>query len=523
MKAVLLVRVSTQGQDYEAQTNDLVQYANTLGFHQLHIIQDKESGVKLTEEERNGLNAMKEYLTANQDCKTVFIWEISRLARTEKVLHSIKEWLVSRGIQLHIFDKRLSLLQRDGQEDPNTALIFSILGSFASQEAKQIKARFTRGKAHNKEMGKYNGGVEKYGYTHDVNGFFIPNEAEAEVVRLVYELYATGQYSQSQLTKELKARGYNIYLRKVTKILQETCYIGTGEIKYPPIISLEIYEKCKAIRSANYSEQSRTNQIAFARKLMKCPCCGYNYSTRLNKLGYTYFCINNVARNQPILQKDNITRCTNKIHLNRDLLDAVIWHFVKPLHYAFLSNLTKADELRIRGEIDIIIQKERTVDASAEKHMMRQKRIVSGWIDGLITDEEKAQKLAQVKALQDESKHEKIRLQEERIKLTRVLRKLTGDDSSPMHDIKANLSLENMAEIIKQHIKQIDLERTEDDKYTVVKITPITGEPFNYFLRKAAKVGKIHIPNEDGNLTCIDDELRIATEDYWKLREKEDN
>ena len=521
MKAVLLVRVSSQSQEYEAQTNDLVQYANSMGFTQLHIIQDKESAVKLSEEERNGLNAMKDYLLNNQDCKTVFIWEISRLARTEKVLHSIKEWLVSRGIQLHIFDKRISLLQRDGQEDPNTSLIFSILGSFASQEAKQIKARFNRGKAANRELGKYNGGKMKYGYTTDSNGYFIHNEQEAEIVRLTFEMYATGKYSHASLTRELLERGYQLHLRKVTKILQEKCYYGGTEIKYPPIISKELFDECRRVASDNYTERERTDSVAFGRKLMKCPCCGYNYSVKLNKIGFVYYCVANSQDIRNRLESMNVARCNNKIHLSRNLLDAVIWYVTKPIHYNFLNNLTKTDAERIRQEIELLEEKERVVEKNIAKLQISKMRINEMYENQRYTKEEYDTRFEQNKKQIDEQKDNLLRFNEEKSKLFRLLSKLKNHSTEEMDEVKSDLTLEQMDAIVKQHIKKIELERSDDNMFTEITIIPMIGEPYVFYLKKSAKKNKVWIKDVDDVLQCIDDDLMSATARYWEKRNGE--
>jgi DNA invertase Pin-like site-specific DNA recombinase len=460
---------------------------------------------------------MKDYLNNNQDCKTVFIWEISRLARTEKVLHSIKEWLVSRGVQLHIFDKRISLLQRDGSEDPNTGLIFSILGSFASQEAKQIKARFNRGKAANKELGRYNGGKMKYGYKTDGNGYFIPNESEAEIVKLTFEMYATGKYSHTSLTKELMERGYQLHLRKVTKILQDKCYYGGTEIKYPPLVSKELFDKCREVAGDNYTERSRTDNVAFARKLLKCPCCGYNYSVKLNKMGWVYYCVANAQDIRNRLESMNVARCDNKIHLSRNLLDAVIWYVVKPIHYNFLNNLTKTDAERIRQEIELLEEKERVVEKNIAKLQISKMRINEMYEKQRYTEDEYEVRFEQNKKQVDEQKANLLRFNEEKTKLFRLLRKLENHSTEELDEVKSDLTLEQMDVIVKQHIKSIDLDRTDDNMNTIVTISPMIGEPYVFYLKKSAKQNKVWVRRDD-ELVCIDDELMSATASYWKKR-----
>ena len=64
MKAILLVRVSTESQSLDEQTLNLINYSKNKGYKKenLIIIEDKESAIKLSEEERNGLNQMKNYI-----------------------------------------------------------------------------------------------------------------------------------------------------------------------------------------------------------------------------------------------------------------------------------------------------------------------------------------------------------------------------------------------------------------------------------------------------------------------------
>ena len=114
MKCILLVRVSTEAQSYDEQEKELYDLAHFYGYKDKDIssIATKESAIKLDEEERFGLNRMKELLeTSEYDC--VFAWEISRIARRKKILFSILEYLTSKGIQLIIKEPRIRLLKDD--------------------------------------------------------------------------------------------------------------------------------------------------------------------------------------------------------------------------------------------------------------------------------------------------------------------------------------------------------------------------------------------------------------------------
>ena len=91
MKAILLVRVSTTVQELKDQEREVYELALKDGYSDNDIIPicEKESGIKLKEEERLGLNRLKE-VVETEDVKDVYIWEVSRLARTKKVLFSME-------------------------------------------------------------------------------------------------------------------------------------------------------------------------------------------------------------------------------------------------------------------------------------------------------------------------------------------------------------------------------------------------------------------------------------------------
>ena len=111
MKCILLVRVSTEVQSYEEQEKELFDLAIKHGYShdEITAVAYKESAIKLKEEERAGLNEMKNLIeTGEYDC--VFAWEISRIARRKKILFSILDYLIERKIQLIIKDYFITLI-----------------------------------------------------------------------------------------------------------------------------------------------------------------------------------------------------------------------------------------------------------------------------------------------------------------------------------------------------------------------------------------------------------------------------
>ena len=189
-ECILLLRVSTIQQDYDSQLDDLVKYSKAKGYEKYHIINDKESGVKLSEEERNGLNEMKELISSNPNIKGIVIWELSRIARQQKILFSIRDYLVEQNINLHIFDRKCDLIDESGNVTESANLLFSIYSYFAEQEAKSTKLRVARGRKYKSEQGKKTQGSLHFGYTVDKDNNIIVNEDEAELVKYLFNRFS---------------------------------------------------------------------------------------------------------------------------------------------------------------------------------------------------------------------------------------------------------------------------------------------------------------------------------------------
>lgn len=172
-KAILLVRVSTENQDFEEQDKEIDQMAKNDGYAEKDIahIAEKESGRQLSEDERKGLNRMKKLIsTGEYDC--VYAWEVSRIARTKKVLFSIVEYLVKNHIQLVIKEPNIRLLKNDYTIDEGAETIFTLYAQLAETEMRNKLARFSRAKKEYFEKGRYMGGKITLGYYVDENGYW---------------------------------------------------------------------------------------------------------------------------------------------------------------------------------------------------------------------------------------------------------------------------------------------------------------------------------------------------------------
>jgi DNA invertase Pin-like site-specific DNA recombinase len=126
MKAILLVRVSTKFQDSDPQEQKLIDYANSMGYNDLHIIQTVESGL-VESNSKLGTNELFQKLEADPSYKTVFCTELSRIGRIESFLHFVKEYLVKNKVQL-IIPNQLTLLNEKGEINSQAEIYFTLFG-----------------------------------------------------------------------------------------------------------------------------------------------------------------------------------------------------------------------------------------------------------------------------------------------------------------------------------------------------------------------------------------------------------
>lgn len=146
-KAIVLSRVSTSSQDLSQQTDEVLREVYKDGYtkRNIIIIEDTESAIQLSEEERHGLNKMKDHINRDPAIQCVYIYELSRLSRRQLVLFSIRDFLVERQIQLICLKPYFRLLEVDGTLSQTGSLMFSLFSSLSESEMMLKKERMMRG------------------------------------------------------------------------------------------------------------------------------------------------------------------------------------------------------------------------------------------------------------------------------------------------------------------------------------------------------------------------------------------
>ena len=112
MKVVIYSRVSTAIQDYQRQTNELIEYSSLMNWKVEKILQEKVSGAKKNEERAELLN-MIDYVKQN-DIKKVLSWELSRIGRNSLEVLKTINLLHENKISLYIKNHNIETLDDKG-------------------------------------------------------------------------------------------------------------------------------------------------------------------------------------------------------------------------------------------------------------------------------------------------------------------------------------------------------------------------------------------------------------------------
>lgn len=500
-KCLLLVRVSTQKQDFDEQEKELYQLALNDGYTDIIAICEKESGIKLSEEDRNGLNRMKEEISKG-DVGCVYAWEISRIARKKKVIFSITDYLVANGIQLIIKEPYLKLLNPDGTINDGAETILTLFSQLAESEMRNKQARWKRTRVANSKAGIWNGGASiRFGYAVDENNRYIIDEEQAKVVRLLYEIYTTTLLGQIHLQREMKRRGYDLSQDRIRRILSFEGYTGAvvnspyyekidgkfikksgHDLIYPAIITVETFKKAQKKKETANSNAHKGDNYYFARGILKCALCEHSY------LGYKhsglYMCIAYKHDNK------DIKKCHNNVTININVLDTLLWDAASSEYISERAKNSADSRAQYQKQIKAYQEIIDSTDMKIQKVQLKKKRLALIFADGIIDEEEYQKRKLDVETEISEIIKDKVGAEERIQQLNKLLNNV---EQASFVDILRDMAedtftisdLKEMCEIVHMYISKIELSENnlKGNKTKHIKITAVSGEVYEYLTR----------------------------------------
>lgn len=395
-KILVFLRVSTEVQELDNQRNEMIDFCKGYGYKDIIFVEGKgASAIKINDEYIEMYEEVKKHIESGE-ISAVAVWAVNRLARDEEWFVKFKNMFINNKVQFLVKNPTLALLNPDGSVNAGSELALSLFSTMAKQEMAERKEKFRRTKKAYAKQGKFVGGhSRKYGYKVDENNFLVEDEEESEVVKLIYQLYSSGEYSAYSLAKEMNSRGYTRFgkpfdRRFISNIIQSRQYTGLPDEKwndrvYPPIISIELFEKCRSIAESNKIMLRQGKKMVLCSKLVKCPECGYTFTSKGK-----YFRCNSAAEN----------RCGNNITLRESVVNEIAWRVAFMEHMDFLIEVSENNAQIYQDRLKVIEQKINTLNGIIAESDSKKKRVVDSFIEGYIDKKERDLRL---KRIQDDT------------------------------------------------------------------------------------------------------------------------
>jgi site-specific DNA recombinase len=434
--AAIYARVSSEQQREEntiaSQTASLIEFAKS---HDLEVPKQwvfEDEGYSGATLERPGLERVRD-LAAEGQIQVVLAYSPDRLSRKYAYQILLIEEFARHGVETMFVRSP----QGDSAEDQ---LLVQFQGMIAEYERAQILERSRRGKRHRAQLGEVSVmSNAPYGYhyirkTDEAPAAYIIDEAEASVVRRVYEMYTVEGLSIAEITRRLNTEG--IPTRKASRwersviwaLLRNPAYRGLAcfgktrisartrimrpqrrrgvttpsttagherprqewiEIPVPALVTEESFARAQELLHQNKIRSGRrTIAPSVVQGLVSCAKCGYAFSrtstqTSARKIHY-YKCIGSDS-----WRKLGGPVCDNGRFIRQELLDQIVWAEVIRL---------LEDPTLIQQELDRRLAAARDSDPTRKREQSLQRelthvgkgieRLLNAYQEGLLTIEQ---------------------------------------------------------------------------------------------------------------------------------------
>ena len=534
-KAIIWCRVSTTQQEFESQKQDLINQAIKDGFvdddSRIVIGEAGASAIKMNEVYQKEVNKLIQTIDTVPNVSTIYVWEVSRLARNEIAFYQMKDKIIKSKIQLICNVPQIKLLDDTGEVNHGMEITLNLLVTLAKQEMEIKMKRFDRGRRRKAEEGKWSGGTLSFGYTVDKNrdNLIVVNEEEAALVQEVYNMYEQG-YSQVKIAQEFFERGLNeMGLHRINHILKNERYTGKrmkGEGAYerafPPIISQEQFERCRKIADTNNLNLSKARNIYYGDHILRCYKCGRYCDVQ----SVCYHCYDAYNRFKKYSNLTNPENCDNHLNISVNILDSLLWYAAIEVETDYILHSAQQDRDLYLDKIEKLKAKFENIDKRLAKIDLKRKRIRDVYLEGDLSVEERDKRYQRIEDERREVLNEKLSYENDiehyEALLENVLSKYNFHNSESLEvDLEQISSLAQQIaniesdkeryDIIHRHFRKITFESATVEldfkigrrkaKASFIKIELYNDKVlYYYFIPNNGKNGGYYMADAEGNI-----------------------
>jgi DNA invertase Pin-like site-specific DNA recombinase len=315
--ALAYARVSTKeqaekGLSIPAQLKAIRDYANSHGFRILEEYVDMGESAKTAE--RPAFKRMIKKCQKENSIDAVIVYKIDRFSRSNIDFYAYKAILKKEGVRLISVTENIEeTASGEFIENVLVAMAQFYSRNLAEEVLKGMKEKFRRGEWPVKAPLGYKNVRDEKGYA-----YVIEDKETSYLVKQMFKLYATGQYSLPSLSEEMARRGLKtkngkcLVPEKIKRILQNKFYIGKmvmwgEEVKgnHKPIIDESLFKQVQNILAERKIAQEKWQRREFLlRGLLYCQNCKRRLTAEVHPRGEYYKCpynVNNKKCSEPYI------------------------------------------------------------------------------------------------------------------------------------------------------------------------------------------------------------------------------
>jgi site-specific DNA recombinase len=339
-RVVTYSRVSTEdqakhGYSLPSQIEACRKYAEERGWTVVAEISD--DGISGATLDRPGLDRIRDMAQA-RGIEAIIVYDLDRLSRKAVYQMLLEEELGKADVSIHY-------VMGDYDDTPEGQFQKQIKAALYEYDRAKIRENMNRGKRSKARQGYVVGGGNiAYGYRYDGNGHLVIEEREAQVVRMIFELYTNGEdLSISEVARRLTASPHKTYTGNkkwrpctvgciLNKHRKKSEYTNARELRpkdewipipVPLIVNRATFEAAQRRLAHNRKFKRRKPRHRYLLSgMLSCAECGYAYVSTCSKYHRYYY---------------DSGKYTDKKHptssslLRADLVEEKVWEAVKEI------------------------------------------------------------------------------------------------------------------------------------------------------------------------------------------------
>ena len=227
LKVTYYARVSTMREEQDSSIDNQVKYFEEMIKNNKNWTYVNGYSDRIRGENANNRENFQQMIQDGYDGKfdLILTKEVSRFARNTIDSLTYTRELLRHGVGVFFQNDNICTIDTDSE------LRLTIMSSIAQDEVRKLSERIKFGHKKSIEKGNVLGNSRIYGYVKQNNRLVI-DPYEAEMVKLIFDLYATGDYSVRKIEDILYEKGYRnhngkkLYHTTISNIIQNPKYKG---------------------------------------------------------------------------------------------------------------------------------------------------------------------------------------------------------------------------------------------------------------------------------------------------------